>query len=135
MKTYIKSPMNGINFHFMIIAAFILGMIAGKARAQGLYIGIEATSGSRTFNVNSDLQNLKGAKVVQQGRIYGITVGNRLISGKFRLGNFSAPKGDNQPIQSNTFELGSNFSPLQLIAKRTPIIEPYVLQIIILTEH
>jgi len=127
MKTSINSNTNGINFHLIIITAFILGIVAGKAVAQGLYLGVEVTNGSRSFNVNSDLQDLKGIKVAQQGRIYGITVGNRLISGKIRLGNFGAPKGDSKPIQSNTFELGANFSPLQLIAKRTPILEPYLI--------
>jgi hypothetical protein len=127
MKTSIKSNPNGINFHWIIITVFILGIVAEKTAAQGLYFGVEVTSGSRAFNVNSDLKDFKGIKVAQQGRIYGITIGNRLISGKIRLGNFGAPKGDSKPIQSNTFELGANFSPLQLIAKRTPILEPYVI--------
>src|SRR6185369_3682575 len=120
MKTSIKSTPNRINFHSIIITALILAIVAEKAAAQGLYLGVEVTSGSRAFNVSSDLQDLKGAKIVQQGRIYGITVGNRLLSGKVRLGNFSEPKGGSKPIQSNSFELGANFSPLQLVAKRTP---------------
>ena len=93
---------------------------------QGLYIGLEATNGSRAFQINSDLENLKGLKVVQHGKAYGLSLGNRLINGKLKLGNFSTPSGDGHPIQSHTFELGANFSPFQLINNLAHFFEPYL---------
>jgi hypothetical protein len=126
MKTDLKLNMKSFNFDLILFIAIVLGIFAGHANAQGLYIGLEASNSSRSFTVNSDLQNFNGAKLVQQGMLYGITMGNRLISGKMRLGNFRAAEGDDHPIKSNSFELVSSFSPLQLIVKRNPIIEPYV---------
>jgi hypothetical protein len=130
MKTSTKLNLNGINFEVVLFIAIVLVIFARIANAQtssgGLYLGVEVASGSRAFNVNSDLQNLKGIKVAQHGKTYAIIAGNRLINGKIRIGNFSAPEGGKQPIQSNSFELGSSFSPLQLVARRTPILEPYL---------
>lgn len=120
--------MNGVDFELILLIAFALGIFVGKANAQGgLYLGVEVSNSSRSFKINSDLQDLKGAKIMQQGRTYAITAGSRLINGRIRLGNFNASNEDSKPMQSNTFELGSTFSPLQLIAKRTPILEPYIM--------
>jgi|GEM_PF-3046295 hypothetical protein len=132
MITKIKFDVNAIAWlvHLGVLLTTLHAQDASAQRSgpftKGLYIGIEAMSGSRTFEIKSDLQALKGNKIEQHGRTYGVTLGNRLISGKIRIGNFRASQGDSQPFQSNTFELGSSFSPLQLIAKRTPILEPYL---------
>lgn len=110
----------------ILCAQEVSGQRADGLLTQGLYFGIETTSGSRSFKINSDLSNLKDAKVAQHGRTYGITIGNRLISGRVRLGNFTTAQNDNRPVRSNTFEFGANFSPLQLMAEQTPVLEPYL---------
>ena len=134
MKTYIRTNINEVNFELILFIAFAFGILAGKANAQvyrsipsGLFVGIEASNSHRTFAVNSDLKDFSGMKVSQTGKTYGITVGSRLINGKLRLGNFSTANGNDPPIQSNSFELGSNFSPLQLITGRTHFLEPYMM--------
>jgi hypothetical protein len=135
MKTLLDFKTNRINLLFLIlIVIVVISTCANRANAQGfgrgsssLFVALEATNSNRTFGINSDLQDLKGAKVIQHGRTYGIVVGNRLVSGKMRLGSFSGQSGDSKPIQSNAFELGSNFNPLQLFASKSRFLEPYII--------
>jgi hypothetical protein len=132
METNKKINVNVTAWLFLLSVLFAV-LISGNVQAQrptfvpqNLYVSIETTTASRTFQINSDLENFKGVKARQQGKTYGVTVGNKLITGKVRVGNFTTESRESTPIQSNTLELGSNFHPLQFVNSKVRLIEPYV---------
>jgi hypothetical protein len=132
MKTSTKTKVNGASWLLFILLIVSL-MISGKACAQRMpsvpqdfYFGIEATNGTRAFQMKSDLTNLRGLNVNQRGQSYGIILGSRLIMGKVRLGSYSSTGNESSVIKTSSLELGSNFYPMQLFNNKTRVIEPYL---------
>src|SRR5262249_16267267 len=53
-------------------------------------------------------------------------LGSRLMAAKVRVGSYKGGHGENSPTKSNTFEVSTNFFPLQLQKKMNRTLEPYV---------
>jgi len=119
-------------FHINLIAGLYIALVSmlistgANAQQRDLYVGFETTTSSRNFKVTSDLANLKGKTLLQQGRTYALIFGSSLATGKFSLGNFSSSGKDSKPMNSTSTELSLNISLLQLISKQDRVIEPYV---------
>jgi hypothetical protein len=127
-----RTKVNGttwVLFLLLILAVLISGRASAQRAPvvpQDFYFGVETTNGTRTFQMQSDLSGLSGLHVAQRGQTYGIILGSRLITGKIRVGSFSAAGKEVVPVQSSTFELGGNFNPLQLFKNKTKLVEPYL---------
>ncbi|MBS1506544.1 MAG: hypothetical protein JSS79_07860 [Bacteroidetes bacterium] len=132
MKTTTKTKINGASW-FLFILLIISLMVSGKACAQRMpvepqdfYFGVEATNGTRSFQMKSDLSTLQGLHVNQSGQSYGIIFGSRLIMGKIRIGKYSSSGSEASTIKSDALEIGTNFSPMQLFNNKSRIVEPYL---------
>lgn len=132
MKTTTKTKINGASL-FLFILLMISLMISGKACAQRMpvepqdfYFGLEATNGTRAFQMRSDLSPLQGLHVNQSGQSYGVIFGSRLIMGKIRVGKYSSTGSEASAIKSNALEIGSNIFPMQLFNNKSRIVEPYL---------
>lgn len=132
MKTTTKTKINGASW-FLFILLIISLMISGKACAQRMlvepqdfYFGVEATNGTRSFQMKSDLSNLQGLHVTQTGQSYGVIFGSRLFTGKIRIGKYSNNGSEASAIKSDALEIGTNFSPMQLFNNKSRIVEPYL---------
>lgn len=129
MKTQTHSNLNLLKkVRTTVIIAFSL-VVTTKAFSQwplnrkNFFVGVEMTNSSRSFTVTSDQSNLAGKRSVQ-GKRYAVVFGNRAVTGKFRLTDFTANQKE-APIKSSAYELISNFQPLQFLQDKPRVIEPY----------
>ena len=125
MKTNAKYSFNLIAGLYVTLIS-LLTSVHANAQHRDLYFGFEATTSSRKYRVHSDLDNLNGKTLLQQGKTYAIIFGSSLATGKFSLGNFSSNSKDSKPMNSSSTELALNINLLQLFSKQDRVIEPYL---------
>jgi hypothetical protein len=124
MKTLAKNKINLATLFTSFTLTSLLISVQTFAQ-RDLYFGFESTMSNRKYSVHSDLNNLKGKTILQQGRTYAIIFGSSAVMGKFSLGNFSSSGKDNNPMTSSSTELSFNIGLLQLFSKQDRVIEPY----------
>lgn len=127
MKTQIQHNISQISWlRFPFTLASLLIIAQAGAQQRDLYFGMESTYSSRQYTVHSDLKNLSGKKLVQEGRTYGVVFGSSLAMGKFSFGSFSSEGSTKEVIKSSSIELALHISPLQLLIKQDRVFEPYL---------
>lgn len=109
-------------FRHLFVLAFFLGITTSKLLAQSnWYYGGEASFGVRTFALKSNINQLHGLNVLEEGANIGIVAGNSVVRGRLILSGFyySAAK---VPQTIDVVESGAlfNFYPISLLQRRQP---------------
>lgn len=118
-------------FRTVLVAVIILlciysSMAQVQTRLAGIkYKGFEASFGSRSFKVNSDISKIKDMQAGHEGGSLGIILGNDVIISRLKLGYFTSNNNTphTQEIFESTFQL--NVYPLGFM-KNSLRIRPYL---------
>lgn len=92
-----------------------------------IYKGFEASFGTRSFLMNSGIEQLNGLPILQEGGQIGVIYGNSVVRTSIGVAGFFY-SGSCVPHTINLFEsdLGLNFYPLNIGLNESRTIEPYL---------
>ncbi|HTE31520.1 MAG TPA: hypothetical protein VK666_14160 [Chryseolinea sp.] len=122
----------GITATAIILIILAMGVYSCSVHAQSLktvkYMGLEGSFGIRSFKINSNVVQLNGMGVMQEGGSLGMIFGNDLLRAKIRAAGFYySASGVPRTIDLFESEAILNFYPLQYIRQKQNALDIYLL--------
>jgi hypothetical protein len=115
----------------LITLLTLLGIYSCSVQAQGSikrkYLGLEASFGTRAFNLNSDIKALNNARLGHIGGSIGFVYGNEIIKTRIRtLGYFCPDNNNPRPQDIYESSLTTNFYPFEFVRTHNALFHPYI---------
>lgn len=120
-------------FKMTIILAVILATVLQSAKAQGFkqfarknQVGFEGSFGIKTFTMSSDIAQIDGLVVVEDGGNIGVGIGAGAFRLKVRQGYYYSSSSVAQTVDEVRSSVAANIYPMQLFGKSKSRFQPYV---------
>lgn len=115
-----------------ILVLFAMGiLISNSSQAQryyrpdqGLYAGVEATYGTRSLQLKSDIEEINKLVVVGDGAGIGLVAGGRAFKIRLQQSFFSSKSFVKEKTKLSETQAGINIYPLQFVPRKA-VISPY----------
>jgi hypothetical protein len=121
-----------LTFSLLVIAAVVFTNV-DRVYAQQyyrqpakLFLGVEAGTGPRSFKIDSDIKELAGQTVNEEGFNFGVMFGINKFQFRANQGLYKASAAAGQRIDMNEFLVGANFFPLKPMGKKGKYVKPYL---------
>lgn len=96
--------------------------------AQGqTYKGFEASFGTRSISVSSDIQKINKTDLMETGGQVGLVYGNKIVRSRLTLLGYYASTGNTPGTTAlYTSQAALSFYPLQMLTQKRIMVEPYL---------
>jgi hypothetical protein len=123
-----EGVIKGILILSVLVAVSLRSLFAQGVLKQknATYLGFDVTFGTRSFTLFSNIAEIDGMKVLEEGGAAGIIVGNKIVQAKLRQGFFNSVCRVPYTTDMVETEMNVNVNPLQMIRVRFRTVEPYV---------
>lgn len=91
-----------------------------------LFLGVEAGTGPRSFKIDSDIPEIDGTTVNEEGFNFGLMFGVNQFQFKANQGFYKASAAVGQHIDMSEFLVGSNYFLLKPAGKKRKYVKPYL---------
>jgi hypothetical protein len=91
-----------------------------------LFLGLEAATGPRSFKIDSDIKEIDGQTVNEEGFNFGLMFGINKFHFRANQGFYKASAAVGQRIDMADFFVGANFFPLKPLGKKGKYVKPYL---------
>jgi hypothetical protein len=91
-----------------------------------LFLGLEAGTGPRSFKIDSDIKELHGLKVHEEGFYFGVMFGINNLQVRAHKGLYKASAAAGQRIDMAEFLVGTNYFPFKSSGKKGKYVKPYI---------
>jgi hypothetical protein len=131
MKTrnYLGTPLLKI----VIIVVAILVIILQSATAQGLkqfvrdyQFGFEASFGIKTFNMTSNIAQINGLSIIEEGGNIGVGIGSGALRIKLKQGYYYSSSAVAHTVDEVRSSAVANIYLMQLFSKNNSRLQPYI---------
>lgn len=117
---------NQIKGTMIIILFTVLTLNVLITQAQ-TYRGFEASFGTRSVTVSSDIERINNTNLMETGGQAGLVYGNKVLRSRLILMGYYASAGNTPGTTAlYTSQASLNFYPLQMLMKKQFIVEPYL---------
>lgn len=96
-----------------------------KNFARDYQLGFEGAFGVKNFTISSNIAQINGLNVTEEGGTVGVTLGAKALRVKLRQGYFYSSSTVAQTIDEVRSAFVTNLYPLQLVTKKNMRLQPY----------
>jgi hypothetical protein len=120
------------NALIILILLIVMGAYSCAVKAQSFkpikYFGFEASFGTRSFDVKSNISAINQMRAGHEGGSLGVVFGNDVLKARIRGAGFYYSNA-NTPHTQEVVEAGTslNFYPLQLLNSKQTRLRPYLI--------
>jgi hypothetical protein len=94
---------------------------------KGLYLGIGAGYGTRSFRVSSDIESIDGLRASTEGPTMGVFGGTNSLLGRLNYGAMKSSALTREKVQLTELTFGANVFPVHLIGRTNKYFKPYAI--------
>lgn len=98
-----------------------------RKRKTDFYLGVEATMGTKTFSVKSNIPAIDGMKSLEEGLSLGVVAGGKVVLAKIKHGFFKPSAAIAEKINLRNLEINVNAFPLEILRTKNQFFKPYLI--------